>query len=131
MATYTKVPRNVPSLQRSTIITAVSAGDQIDIESILGRPARQIRFIATDASDVIEYKLNNYISLEQTVKVVGVQYPLQSPTPVRIWSGSPAFATFSLTGTTETISDEGLRIASIEIVSLTLNTGTTIEIEVF
>jgi hypothetical protein len=131
MATFYPVPRNVPSSQRATLITSVSAGDQIDIEPILGRPARQIKFIATDPADEIQYKLNNYIRMYPIQKDRVPAWPAQQVTAVRKWSSDPAFATFTLTGASEFISEDALSIASIEIVALTLSTGTTIEIEVY
>lgn len=124
MATYTKVPRNVPSAQRTTLITAVAAGDQIDVEDVLGRPARGVIFEMTDAADTITYKLNNLVRLTSHNET-------GADPDVNVWSSGGAYSTFSNTGAAQhqTVSD--LKVSSIEVVSLTLSTGTTIEIVVW
>lgn len=121
MATFERVSRAVPSARRSVRITDVSAGDRIDIEDILGRPARGIKLYTGTATDTLEFKLNNLIHLPQ--KIEG-----QAPTTVSIWSGSGAHSTFSVTDAKEHDTKPGLLISSIEIVALTLSVGTTIEI---
>lgn len=121
MATFERVSQAVPSARRSVKITDVAAGDRIDIEDILGRPARGIKLYTGTDTDVIEFKLNSLIHLPQ--KIEG-----QAPTTISVWSGSDSHSTFSTTGGVEHDTKSGLLISSIEIVSLTLSIGTTIEI---
>lgn len=122
MATYQKVPRSVPSSQRTTIITEVEAGDRINIEDILGRPARQIKIVPDHSTDQISFKLNNFIRLEPKDKTAGTAY-LQ-PT-VEVWSSGAAFSTFSVSGEDSYLSEEELRVSSIEIVDITFGDGGT------
>lgn len=129
MATYQKVPRSVPSSQRTTMITAVEAGDRIDIEEILGRPAKQIKILPDDSTDVIEFKLNNLVKLEPKDRTAGTAY--LNPT-VEIWSAGAAFTTFSVSGEESYLSEEELRISSIDIIDITFgNGGTAISIVVW
>jgi hypothetical protein len=132
MATYTPVPKSVPSAQRSTQVTAVAAGDQIDFTDVLGRPARRIQFITTDAADVVGYTLNSLRKLRTEVsnpysdldKVSGV-YGTQE---VEVWSGGEGYANYQSTGSTVIETVEGLSISSVQIDALTLSAGTTITI---
>lgn len=124
MATYTKVSKSIPSQQRTAIITAVAAGDKIDLEDVLGRPARKVIFNMTDASDAVQYKVNHLRKLrtqrtsEQAYSVTDQVYGVFESETIEFWGNDAS--TFSGTGseTLETI--DGLRVASIEIVSLTL-----------
>ena len=123
MATYTKVPRTIPSRQRSTEITAVAAGDKLDFEEILGRPARGLQIFLTDNADEIQYRINNLARLKKIEET--------KTTTVENWMGGSAYPTYTGTGATtlEIVSD--LKISSLEIVSLTLSVGTTVTIIVW
>ena len=124
MATYTKVSRSVPFSQRAAIVSAVAEGDQIDIEDVLGRPARKVIFQMADASDIVTYKINHLRrirtsrpreeSLSEADKVWGVF----ETEVINSWSGNSDV--FTGTGSTSLETVEGLYISSIEIVSLTL-----------
>lgn len=124
MATYTPVPKEVPSLERTTVITAVAAGDRIDVRDVLGRSARKVQFIAANSTDVVEYRLNNLRRVRQEVPTpYGKNQALQAWgvnsndfEEKLIWEEvGPSFST---TGAAfETV--DGLKISSIEVISLT------------
>ena len=133
MATYTPVPKSVPSAQRSAEITAVANGDQIDITDVLGRPAKRIQFIMTDAADTIDYRLNNRKVVRQRVvdsalSDVEKVYGAFGTAEVEIWSGAPGFPSYQSTGSTVLETAQGLNISSVQIDGLSLSTGTTITI---
>lgn len=124
MATYNKSAGGTPSQHRTQRITAVAVGDQIDINEILGRPARGVKFFMSATTDVIEYKINNLIKrLMPGDHAVGEI--------VEIWSQGASHSTFSSTNALEHTSTEGLKVSSIQIDSLTLSVGTTIDIVVW
>jgi len=114
MATFTKVPLTMRSSERSTVITNVVAGDKIDIVDILGRPADGLIINTTADTDVIEFRMNNYITLETRPKE-----RIDLPQDVRVWSAGAGYPIFSLTGATAHATDDNFEISSIEIVSLT------------
>jgi len=122
LATYTKVPRNIPSAARVTAITSVEAEDQIDMLDVLGRPAKNMKIITDATSDTIEFRLNN---CEHVVK----RNASKADETIAVWQSGGAFSTFSETGSTVyEYGDTGLEIHSIEIVS---TTASTITITVF
>ena len=111
MATYSIVPKTVPSSQRSARITAVAALDKIDFTDILGRPARGVKLVTTNVGDIVTYKLNNLLKVQAFNESA-------APTEVDIWSSGAGYSSFSATGDTEHIIADELQVASIEIVSL-------------
>ena len=133
-ATYRIVPRDVPSNQRTMLITDVEAGDQIDIVEILGRPARQVQMFMTDATDTVEYRLNHHKkirpNLPETPYYSSVYQSLGYSEPVEVWIHSDAYPVYESTGAEVIETAEGLAVSAIEIESLTLSVGTTIEIVV-
>lgn len=137
MATYTPVSRSIPSAQRSCIITNVAATDRIDITDVLGRPARRLQFIMTDAADVIDYRINNlrkhltprsredaFSDLDQAFGVFGAQ-------EISVWLDGGSVPTYNNTGAIIIETAEGLDISSVEIDALTLSTGSVISIVVW
>jgi len=127
MATYTPASRQLPSQRRSVLITVVAAGDQIDFIDALGRPARGVILHVTDVADIVEYKLNNKLQLQKPRQIT----PNNSVGPdesVSFWATSSEYPTYSASGAMNMSTPEGLLIGSIEIVSLTLAVGVTIEI---
>lgn len=135
MATYTKVSKSIPSQQRAATITAVSAGDQIDLRDVLGRAARTVIFTMTDATDTITFKVNHLrrIRTEPTGVPDGLTGTFKTwgtygTEVLEVWSG--AGSTFTGTGSTQLETTEGLVIDSLEIVSLSLSSGSTITITV-
>lgn len=132
MATYVKSSRNIPSNQRVVQITAVEAGDQIDLVDALGRPANKIQFYMTDAADVIGYKLNNLKkvlaqrSAGERLTEADQAWGVYGKEVIEIWSGDASFPAFSSTGSTVLETVDGLAITSLQVDSLTLSTGTTI-----
>jgi hypothetical protein len=123
MADYEPVATGIVSQQRSQLIINVAVGDQIDIVGILGRPARGCTFFTSSGTDSISFKLN---SLRRLVKK---NYRCADET-VLVWSGDPAFAAYTGTGLTVQTEDQ-LEVSSIEIISLTLFSGSTITISVW
>lgn len=132
MATYSSIPSTLPASQRVAYITNVAAGDQIDIESILGKPATKVQFNMTATTDTIEFKLNNLVRIKKRPSDDDAQSGWERVagfnTEVEVWSGSDRYPTYSSTGSTVLETADGLTISSIEIVSLTLSVGSTISI---
>lgn len=97
MATYTPVDRHIPSGQRTALITAVSAGDEIDFREILGRPARGMTVVASAATDIVGYRLVSYwtkkthsnpdIHRNQIFDVFGVKSPQWTLTEETAYTG--------------------------------------------
>ena len=134
MATYTKVSRSIPSQQRAALITAVAVGDKIDLEDVLGRPARKVIFLMTDAADVIGYKMNHLRKIraprtaEESYSVADQVYGVFETTVTNFWASDAD--TFTGTGSTQLEIASNLSVSAIEIISLSLSTGATISIEV-
>lgn len=122
MATYRKVPRSVPSHDRTTLITDVAIGDQIDLREILGRAARGLQLVTSSDTDEVEYRLNSLLRSKRVNE--------SNTTMDYTWSVSAAFPVFSSVGSTIEMTGD-LTISSIEIVDLTLGSGTTIQIVVW
>ena len=103
-------------MHRSAEITAVAAGDRIDMEDVLGRPARRVQFIMTDAADTIDYTLNNLTRIhkkrrrDEAFSKTDQVHGIHNNEIVEVWSA------------------EGLNVSSIQIDALSLGTGTTITI---
>lgn len=134
MATYTAVSRSVPSNQRVVQITAVAAGDQIDLTDALGRPARRVQFYMTATADVIEYTLNSLRKIVANKTVgeaftsVDETYGVFGKSEIEVWSGGSGYTSFSSTGSTVLETGEDLVVSSIQIDSLSLSSGSTITI---
>jgi|14BtaG_2_1085337.scaffolds.fasta_scaffold00028_44 hypothetical protein len=134
MATYTPVSRSVPSSQRATEITAVAAGDQIDLTDVLGRPARKVQFIMTDTSDTIDYTLNNLKKVRKRDDVDSALttaervYGSFGTSEVEIWSGGSSHTSFQSTGSTVLETADDLKVSSVQIDALSLSSGSTISI---
>lgn len=125
MATFAPFSKSTPSEQRITFISDVSELDQIDLVEVLGRPAKGAKFHMTDAADVITFRLNSLLRLTKFKE-------RQANETVKVWgTGGSEGVVFSATGQTVFQTEPGLTISSIEIVSLTLSTGSTIEITVW
>ncbi len=133
LATAIPVDRSLPLNQRSTLVTDVEVGDRIDVQAILGRPARRVKMLLTDAADTISWKQNNlqwlrgklpvdYIPQTKAEEAFGV-FERQM---VEFWNQGAAFPEFSETG--ETITIDLTAIASLEITQLSLGTGSTFSI---
>ena len=135
-ATYTSVSRSVPRSQRTTIITAVVVGDQIDLTDVLGGvSARGIQLHTTSGTDVITYRLNNLIKIPTDSSYTGEPAATDAMRAFKrdeteVWSQADRYVQF--TGTGEVIETvEGLTISSIQIDAMTLSVGTTISIIVW
>ena len=130
-ATYTPVPRTVPSAQRVVEITDVVDGDQIDLTDALGRPAKKVQFHMVDAADTVEYTLNNLKKIlpqrtaAESYNAVDRNEGVFGKTQVEIWSGAAGFPSFSSTGSTVLETGDGLEVSSIQIDALTFTTGGT------
>lgn len=135
MATFRKVSRLVPSSQRSTSITDVEAGDQIDVKAILGRPARQIKIVPGDSSDLIEVRLNNRVVIPTYYDRHKTTQPthLRATENVEFVSAGAHYPVYEMTGSDAYYTEEGLAISFIEIVDITFggSPATAPEIEVW
>lgn len=139
MATYTLISQKIPSEQRSNIITNVSAGDQIDILKVLGRPARRVQFILTQSNDVINYRLNNLRRIRKQRSGEGILSVAErvygtfgnEDAEVEVWNTGPGFPEYSSTGAVIIETAEGLEVESIDMGTMTLHHGTVIEIVVW
>jgi hypothetical protein len=137
MATYTKVSRSIPSLQRVAIITDVAEGDNIDITDVLGRSARRVQFNLTDVGDQIEYRLNTMRKIRRQVSEANGNYPDTQIERTDGVFGKETLTIFS--GTGDAFSDvgesiltaDGISISSVSINALALSVGTTITITVW
>lgn len=126
MATFSPFSGGTPAKHYTHRITEVAAGDQIDIEEILGpaRAARGVKFFMTATTDTVEYKLNNLQRLPRHLETTVDE-------TVKIWSSAPHFSVFSDTGALEHTTEDGILVSSIEIVSLTLSVGTEIDLVIW
>ena len=124
MATYTSIPSSIIPTGKIMLISDVAAGDQIDVRSILGRAARGVKFTVTDEADIMEYKLNSLVHMRKFHETTVDE-------TILVWSGSTRYPTLTATGQIEYVIEDEPRVDSIEIVSLSLSTGTTIEIVVW
>lgn len=120
-----------PPFQGSVLITDVEVGDKIDIQAVIGRPARKLTIITTDAADTVQYRVNN---LRRSYQVANENRRFApdatsgSGSEVTEW-WSAATDLFNDTGLTITFF-ETIAVSSIEIVGLTLSTGSTVQIVV-
>lgn len=122
MATYTRVPRSVPSSQRNTVVTDVVATDEIDVADILGRPARRIKIVPDDSTDEITIRLNNRLRLK-TVYQSTMDPFTETPNPVYVTSHSDTYPAYVLTGGTEYYTEEGLSISYITVEDIVFGGG--------
>jgi len=132
MATYTRIPKTVPSYLRVTKITDVAAGDQIDLVSILGKPAAVVQLHVGTSTEIVEYRLNSHVVVT-TVPDEGVGYTdaqklwgVKNATTASVWLDTDAYPVFSSTGAEVLEIGEGLKVSSIEIISI--DTAPTITI---
>lgn len=123
MATVLPLTTAVPSSQRVTCIEDVAVGDRIDVEEILGRPARRVRFHMTDMSDTLEVRLNSLLRLPNPKEA-------EADCTVKVWSAGSHGVIFSNTGQAIHETIDPLKVSSIEVTGLTLSVGTTITITV-
>jgi len=124
MADIAVVNKSVPSRHRSYLISNVAALDRIDVEAILGRAAYGIKITATATTDTIDFRLNNYIKL--TAVDVNGNTSLE-----RVWSLAAHFTTYRATGALEHVTEDGLRITSIDMVAMSLSAGLVVDIVVW
>jgi hypothetical protein len=136
MATYTRISSDVPMDGRSLKITDVAEGDQIDIVDALGKGARHMRFYLTDPADTISYRINSRIATsvkedKTRIELSSVHAYLGISNKVEIvnWSQASSFPVYEEEG--EAIAIDDILVNSLEIVSLSLSTGTTFEIVVW
>ena len=122
-ATYSTVSTAIPSAMRTTVITEIEVGDQVDVTAILGRPARGIKFVTTDPADEISYKLNHRLTLLRKRADANGAIAAWMRESVKTWS----VVTAEFTSVGEEISTvDGLKISAFELTDATLSTGSTI-----
>ncbi len=125
MATYKR--RQTPD--QPVLITNVGVGDQINFKDVLGKNADKVQVYATAASDVVEYRINSMQVVRGNSSSVGgstsfVSRAFDQSQIKKIWLKSDVFES---TGQQFEVG-EMLSVCSLEIVGLTLGTGTVIEI---
>ena len=118
MATFTPVNKHLPANQRICRVTSVAAGDRIDVKEILGRSGR-VKFITAATSNVVQFRLNNKLRLHPEDKNGVPKHPVKEVAGVTVWSAGPEYSTFSLTGATEYLTEDGIAVNSVEIESIT------------
>lgn len=133
MATYAQPDAATPLNGRTCIINDVEVGDRIFIVDALGKPASTLVFYMTDSTDIVEYRINSRKTYMRVVNpaltdhsVVSQAIGIYNREQVVVWKKSDNFPVLSETG--EEVRIDGVSIYSIEIVGLTLSTGSTITI---
>lgn len=133
MASYTRISSSVPLSGRTIRFTDVAAGDRIDIVAALGKAATNLVFHMTDVSDTVSYRINNLTKHKVKVDPTLVPHSFVSESvgvynteEVEYWSKAASYQLYEDQGDVVTVT--GISIASIDIDSLSLSTGTTIEI---
>lgn len=124
MATYSKVPRGIPSHQRVAKITSVAAGDYVDVEEILGRPARGMIIETTSSTDSVSYRLNNYPRVVKPVESGPDEIVNVGPLT------SAAYPEFTSVGDVIELQDE-IDVQSFEITAVALGTGSTVTVTIW
>ncbi len=117
MATYVKVPKSVPSSERTALIENIAVADVVDIYDVLGRPARGMQFITTDAADIVGYRLNNSPRILKENEESADQIVVLPPR-------TDATAYTSVGEVIQMV--DGLEISTFQITALTLSAGATI-----
>lgn len=107
----------------TTLLSGLVVGSRIDFVDLLGRPAMNVFVSTSDPADVVEFRLNSLTRAERFVE----DGPNQV---VQIWSVGSNYPVMSATGK-DFVIGQGLAVGSIEITSLTLASGTTIEMAVY
>ncbi len=121
MATFSTIPSANNGLQKTMLITDVSAGDRIDCQAILGRTARGLQLHVGATTDDVSYRLNSLLRLNKHTEDFVDE-------TILMWAVSPEFPVYSSTGALSHTMIDAIQISSIEITALTLASGTTIEI---
>ncbi len=132
MATYSKVSVLTPSGERHQTITAVVAGDEIDVKSILGRTAQGIKIVPHDSSDEISIRLNNKVTIPtyyQGLKGTP-EGGFQRPTSVSFVSKGSQHPLYTLVDQSEYVLQENLKISFIQVEDITFGAGGT-EISIY
>ena len=132
MATYTSIPKNVPSAQRVAEITSVVQGDRIDLTDVLGRPARRLQFVMDNIGDAVGYTVNSLLKVrkrrtrEESYSTADQVWGVYGTEEESHWrTGGDAFPSISVTGSLTHETTENLSISSIEIDSLSFGGGGT------
>lgn len=115
---YTQPDATLPLDQRYVRITGIVSGDKIDIETILGRPARQIEIIGHNSGDSIGVKYNTHRKLR---KYNGEAIP--NVTYVDSWLLNADTITYF--GSDSHLSPERLSIKSVHVTGITYGSGGT------
>ncbi len=119
MATYTTPLKTTKRGERIVEITSVSAGDKLDIVSILGWPANTVQIYTDDAAAQVDYRINNLVKYRSLSTLPGVGNAIKNAiagsTETEVWQTT---TTFENTGAAIQLSP-GLSLNSLEIVALT------------
>jgi hypothetical protein len=120
--TYEKVPREIPSPERSSLITFTASGDRVDLTEVLGRSARGFKIIPDDATDSLTYRLNNRIVVEKVGEYRGT-VKISAAETFELWQSGFGVPEYTETGATVYESVDGLPISSIEFVTIVYGAG--------
>lgn len=125
---YHKPSRKLPRGQRIASITNIAQGDTVDIQDILGFPARYIKIATPDAGDSLSIRVNNrYTAVaEYTNPAFGEAGSPDPRSAVEITSKGAQHPIFTITGDTTFYLEEGLEVEFFELVTMTPATGTSV-----
>lgn len=118
-------PRQNPD--QPVLIEAVAAGDQLDFETILGRAAERIVMFTTDSGDTVNYRVNSLMRTYGTVGARSTELTLKRWGVLDLKETWIPTSIFDSTGLQIELFED-MPVSSLEIVSLTLSVGATIEI---
>jgi hypothetical protein len=125
---YQKPSRKIPRGQRVAHITNIAAADTVDILDILGFPARYVKIVTPDDSDVLEIRINNRYVLADVhnVPAQGEHGSVDPSTAEVITSQGAQHAVHEMTGSTTFYLEEGLEVVFLELVDMTPATATDV-----
>lgn len=131
--TLEEISHRVPSTFRVGSITGIEAGDRINIEAYMGRYAKKVVLTTSDAADTVVIRINNLIIERVHVPPANTTLPawqvaksIKDSDPVEYWVTVP-----NITFVGEEIVIQDVPIKSLEFITLTLNTGSTISALVY
>lgn len=118
---YKRPSKKVPRGQRVAHITNIGAADTVDVEEILGFPARYMKLVTPDTGDVLEIRLNNRYTLVDVYNIPahGEHGAVDPRSAEVITSKGEQHAVHTLTGDTIYYLEDGLEVSFFELVDMT------------
>lgn len=114
--TYTKPDITLPLDQRYVRITGIVSGEKIDLEAILGRPARSVQIVPHNSGDSISIKYNTHRKLRKYN-----DEGIPRVTYIETWLENADAITYF--GSSTHVSPTGLHVRSVYVSSLTFGSG--------